>query len=518
MAETGFRKWIIVLTVISAAVMELIDTSIVNVAITNMSASLGATVEDIAWVITAYAIANVIIIPMTSMLGGLFGRRNYYTGSILLFTAASFFCGNAHTLTELVLFRFLQGLGGGALLSTSQSILFDTFTLEERPLASGIFGLGIIIGPTVGPTLGGYIVDNFTWPWIFFVNLPIGIIAAFLSFTYVREPKHERRVSKIDWAGIILLIIGVSSLQYVLEHGQADDWFDSQRIVILSVTSAIALILFIYHELTTDHPAVELHVLKSPTLAFSAFLTFIIGFGLFSSVFIVPVFAQRLLGYTAMQTGLLMLPGALITIFVLPTLGRVLQKSTIPPQFFIFTGFTLTALYTYLLTHINLNASAHTFLVPLLIRGIGLPMCFVPLTTLAVSGLHPRDIPQGIGLNNMMRQLGGSFGIAIVNTFLAHRMWMNRQAVMSHVSAFNTATQQRVGAMTQGMMAKGMNPAAAKAQAIAALEGTVMRQTMVKSYLDVFMFVSIFFIACLPLILFIRRGRAAVNPADAMAH
>ncbi len=517
MAEQGFRKWIIVITVVTAAVIELIDTSIVNVAISDMSASLGATIEDVAWVITAYAIANVIIIPMTSFLGGVFGRRNYYVFSILLFTAASFFCGNSHSLVELVIFRFLQGIGGGALLSTSQSILFDTFTVEERPFAAAIFGLGIIIGPTIGPTLGGWIVDNFTWPWIFFVNIPIGITAAILSWTYVKEPKHERKVGRIDWEGIVLLIVGIASLQYVLERGETEDWFDSRRIVVLAVTSAIALILFVWRELTTEHPVVELHVLKSRTLASCAFLTFIIGFGLFSSVFVIPVFAQRLLGYTAMQTGLLLLPGAIITLFVLPFIGKIQQRG-MPPQLMMFLGFGMTALYTFMLSRISLDAGWWTFFGPLVIRGIGLPLCFIPITTLAVSGLHPRDIPQGVALNNMMRQLGGSFGIAIVNTFLANRIQNNRMGLISHVTQYGSATQARLNGLVQTFVSKGSSLAVAKQQALAALDGMVTRQVMVKSYLDVFVFVTIFFVVCLPLILTIRKGKSVPTAEMASAH
>ncbi len=517
MAEHGFRKWIIVITVITAAVIELIDTSIVNVAISDMSASLGATIEDVAWVITAYAIANVIIIPMTSFLGGLFGRRNYYVFSILLFTAASFFCGNSHTLVELVFFRFMQGIGGGALLSTSQSILFDTFTIKERPMAAAIFGLGVVIGPTIGPTLGGWIVDNFTWPWIFFVNIPIGITAAILSWTYVKEPKDERKVGRIDWEGIALLIVGIASLQYVLERGETEDWFDSRTIVMLTVTSVIALTLFIWRELTTEHPVVELHVLKSRTLASCAFLTFIIGFGLFSSVFVIPVFAQRLLGYTAMQTGLLLLPGAIVTLFVLPFVGKI-QQWGMPPQIMIFTGFLLTAVYTFMLSRISLDAGYWTFFGPLVIRGIGLPLCFIPITTLSVSGLHPRDIPQGVALNNMMRQLGGSFGIAIVNTYLASRMAVNRVGLISHVTQYGTATQQRLNGLVQTFVSKGSTLATAKQQALAALDGMVTRQTMIKSYLDIFVFVTIFFVVCLPLILTIRKGKVVPTAEMAAAH
>ena len=517
MAETGFRKWIIVVTVISAAVIELIDTSIVNVALNDLSASLGATIEDIAWVITSYAIANVIIIPMTSYLAALFGRRNYYVGSILLFTVASYFCGNAHSLPELVLFRFIQGIGGGALLSTSQSILFDTFTIKERPLAAGIFGLGIVLGPTIGPTLGGWIIDNYNWHWIFYVNLPIGTTAAILSYFFVKEPKEQRKVGTTDWLGIGLLIVGIGAMQIVLERGQSEDWFDTPYIALLAFTSALCLISFVWHELTTEHPVVDLRVLRSPTLAICAVLTFILGFGLFSSVFIVPVFAQRLLGYTAMQTGLLLLPSALVAAFCLPMVGKIMQRGA-PPQIFIFVGFTLTALYTWLLSFSSLETGSSDFFWPLIIRGLGLACISVPLTTLAVSGLKPRDMPQGVALNNMMRQLGGSFGIAIVNTYLAHRYAANRMMLISHVSQYDFTTQQRLQGLIGNFMAKGAPFLTAQRRAYAALDGIVAQQMLVKSFVDVFIFVTIFFVLCIPLIMTVRRGKAGPPTVSMDAH
>ncbi len=504
MAETGFRKWIIVVTVISAAVIELIDSSIVNVALSDMSASLGATIEDIAWVITAYAIANVIIIPMTSFLAATFGRRNYYVGSIILFTLASYFCGNATSLWELVAFRFIQGIGGGALLSTSQAILFDAFSYEDRPIAAGIFGLGIVLGPTIGPTLGGWIVDNYSWQWIFYVNIPIGITAALLAFNYVGEPAQVRKKGNVDWIGIGLLIVGIGALQIVLEKGQSEDWFAAPYIAILALMSVVAIILFVWRELSIENPVVDLHVLRSSTLAISALLTFILGFGLFSSVFIVPVFVQRLLGYTAMQTGLLLLPGALVAAVTLPIVGKIMQRGA-PPQIFIFLGFTLTALFTWLLAQSTLESGASDFFWPLVLRGLGLAFISVPLTTLALSGLYGKDVPQGAALNNMMRQLGGGFGIAIVNTYLAQRYAANRLMLVSHVSQFNYATQQRLNAMTGAFMAKGASAFSAKQQAIAVLDGLVSRQLLLKSFIDVFIFVTLFFVLCIPLILIVRR-------------
>lgn len=377
-------------------------------------------------------------------------------------------------------------------------------------MAASIFGLGVVIGPTLAPMLGGWIIDNYSWPWIFFINLPIGIIAAILSWTYIKERTHRRQVLRIDWAGIALLIVGIASLQYVLERGQTEDWFDSRTIVLLSVTAVISLISFVWRELTTKYPVVNLHVLKSRVLASCGVLTFVIGFGLFASVFVVPVFAQQLLGYTAMQTGLLLVPGAIVTMVMMPLVGRIQEKG-MPPQVMLFTGFALTALYTFMLSRINLDAGWGTFFGPLVIRGVGMSLAMIPLMTLAISGLQPRDLPQGVALNNMLRQLGGSFGIAIVTTYLAHRVGVNRVALLSLVTQYSTATQQRLSMLTNGFMAKGSSLAIAKQQALAAIDGSVMRQTMVKSYIDIFLFVTIFFVLCLPLILMIRRGHPALD-------
>src|SRR5215471_17946981 len=232
MSEQGARKWIITITVILASLIELIDTSIVNVALPQMMGNLGATLDDVAWVVTSYVVANVIVVPMTGWLSALFGRRNYFAGSIVLFTIASFFCGHATGIWELVVFRFIQGAGGGALLSTSQSILVETFPPEELGLANGLFGLGVVVGPTIGPTLGGWITDNYSWPWIFYVNIPIGIVAAFLTFSYIRDSQHAREIGSVDWLGIALLVVGIGSLQVVLERGESEDWFSKTYILV----------------------------------------------------------------------------------------------------------------------------------------------------------------------------------------------------------------------------------------------------------------------------------------------
>ena len=285
MPEVGFRKWIIVITVILSSVIELIDATIVNVSLPQMMGNLGATLDQIAWVVTAYIFANVIVVPMASWLSAFFGRRNYFAGSILLFTVSSFFCGHATSLWELVLFRFLQGAGGGALMATSQSILVESFPPEELGFATGLFGLGVVVGPTVGPTLGGWITDNYSWPWIFYVNLPIGTLAFILTAMFIRDPHEKREVGSIDWSGIALLILGVGSLQIVLDRGERDDWFNATYIVVLTVVAAVGIAAFIWRELTAEHPVVDLRVLRNRQLAVGTLFTFVLGFGLFGSVF-----------------------------------------------------------------------------------------------------------------------------------------------------------------------------------------------------------------------------------------
>ena len=514
MAEFGLRRIIITFTVIAATIIELIDTSIVNVALSDMGGNLGATLEDVAWVVTSYAIGNVIIIPMTSFFAARFGRRNYYIGSILLFTLASVACGQAHSIWELVAFRFIQGIGGGALLSTSQAILFETYSVAQRGFAAALFSIGVFIGPTLGPTLGGWIIDTYSWRWIFYINVPIGIGAAILSYAFVKEPAHARSATHIDWAGMALLTAGLASLQTVLERGETEDWFSTRYITVLAFVAAVCLVGFVVWEMTTDHPVVDLRVLRSRTLATAAVLTFILGFSLFATVFIVPVFAQRLLNYTALQTGMLFLPGAGVAVCILPLIGRMIVRG-VPTQFMVITGFSIVAIFAYRLSGLNLDTGSADFFWPIILRAIGLSFIAVPLTQLAVSGLRPHDIPQGVALNNMMRQLGGSFGIAFINTYLDHRNAVHRLDLVSRLAPGEPATAGRLALFTRGMLAHGSSPWEASRQALGALEGAVQRQASLLSYLDAFHLVSVIAVCCVPLILITVRGRRAAPAASA---
>jgi DHA2 family multidrug resistance protein len=509
------KRQILLITVIAAAVMELIDTSIVNVALNYMSGNLGATLEDTSWVITSYAIANVIIIPMTSFLASNLGRRNYYIGSIILFTLCSFLCGNATGIWELVAFRFLQGLGGGALLSVSATVVFELFPKEKQATASALFGIGVFIGPTIGPTLGGYITENYSWPWIFYINIPIGIATAVSCLFLLYEPAIKQKLQKIDWMGIGLLIIGIGSLQVVLERGETDDWFAAGYIIFLSVTAAISLTAFIIWELNIRNPVVNLRILKFRSLSISAVLTFITGMGLYTSIYLTPVVAQRLLGFTPTQSGLLLLPGSIIAVLALVLTGKLLQKG-VSPALIVFVGFLCFIYFNWSMSRINLESSSATISLNLIFRAIGLALLTVPLGALAVSSLQAKDIPQGTALNNMMRQLGGSFGISIINTYVARRVASHRMDLITHITPDNPVFIDRLKAYTQMFQQHGITVLDAKQKAIQLVEKVVVKQSSFSSYLDAFFLIGLFFAVVLPLLLFVAKRdktKAVVIPS-----
>ena len=511
--ESGFTKWIIVITVVLCVLLELIDTSIVNVALTQMMGNLSATQQEVSWVVAAYAIANVIVIPMTGFLGEQFGRRNYFFFSVVLFTLASVACGQSTNLWELVAFRFIQGIGGGALMATSQAILIDTFPPRQLPLGQALFGMGVIIGPTIGPTLGGYIVDNYDWPWIFYVNVPVGILAAIFTLLFIRDPDRirfalPRPLREIDWAGIGLLILGVGSLQYVLEQGESKDWFEDPNIVVFAALAAVGIVGFIGRELTARQPIVDLRVLtKNRNLAVGAFLSFVLGFGLFASIFVFPIFTQRILGFTAAQTGFLLLPGALVSGFMMPLIGKALQRG-VPQKYMIPVGFTIFFFFTFWMSlKITPTAGESDFFWPLILRGVGLGLIFLPITTMSLAGLQGKDAGQAAGITGMIRQLGGSFGVAIVGTYLERNLAYNRSALLPNVSLYDPETVQRVQSLVQNFVAKGFPLEQARRQAYAALEGVVMKQASLITYAQIFTALGLFFLACLPLIFLVKRVR-----------
>ncbi len=506
---TGLARAIIVITTIAAAVMELVDTSIVNVALNDMSGSLGVSIEDISWVITSYAIANVIIIHLTSFLAEYFGRKNYYVASMIVFTIASYLCGQSHSLVEIILWRFVQGIGGGALLSTSQAILFDTFPPKDRPKASGLFGMGIVLGPTLGPTLGGYIIDHSSWPLIFTINIPIGIVATILSLTFIDKKENEGKKKdsiKIDYTGIMLLMAGIGCLQYVLERGESEDWFSSEIIRYCSGIAAVGLISFIIYELNIKQPAVNLRVMKNRNLAFTTVFTFVAGFGLYTSVFVFPVLAQRVLGFTAYETGLTLLAPTLCCVFLMPVIGISMSKGLSPIPLII-VGYLLFSLYSIMSSRVSMDVGRGDFFPPLLVRGVGIAFCQLPLINQAVAGLQPKDYATGIGLNNMIRQLGGAFGIAIANNYIANQYSVHRNNLVSAMPAGSPLLTERLNLITQGIINKTGDFAGAAGKALGILNGTVERQAYYLAYLDTFRLIAIFFVMVLPLVMFLTNKK-----------
>jgi DHA2 family multidrug resistance protein len=519
LVEYGSRRVIITITAIFCALLEIVDTTIVNVALNDMRGNLGATLTEVGWVITAYAIGNVIIVPMTSWLSKQFGRRNYFAASIVIFTVFSFLCGNATNIWELVIFRFIQGLGGGALLVTSQTIITESYPVEKRGMAQAIYGLGVIIGPTLGPPLGGYIVEHFSWPYIFYINIPIGVIATLLTLQFVRSPKYGEKSSlmDVDWLGIALLAIAVGSLQYVLEKGQDDDWFSSEVIIILSITALLGGFFFIWRELRFRNPIVELRVLKNGNLRVGTIMSFILGFGLYGSTFIIPLYTQSTLGWTAQQSGMLLVPAALTTAFTMPIIGNLLQKG-VPQQYLVAAGMLLFAIFTfwgyYIITP---DTSKDAFFWPLIVRGLGMGMLFIPITTLSLSTLKGQQIGQGAAFTGMMRQLGGSFGVALITTFMSRQNMVHRSSLVTNLDVNDPAVQQRIAGMQHAFVSNGKTPDVALGSAYKALDFSVSKQAAVLSYMDVFLYLGILFVICIPFVLLVKGNKKKkVDLAEAM--
>ena len=504
-------KYLIGIAVTMAAMLELIDTSIVNVAIPHMMGNLGATLDEISWVSTGYIIANVIVIPMSGWLSAYYGRRRYLTFSIALFVAASFFCGASRTLEALVFWRVVQGLGGGALLSTAQATLWEAFPPHEVAIGQAMFGVGIMVGPTLGPTLGGFIVDNWEWPWIFYINLPLGIIAGAMVWNYVRNADHQERAETIDWAGIALLTTGVGALQWMLERGERYDWFESRFVTALAVISASSFIGLVWRELTAREPVINFRVLKSRQLATGVAMAMLLGFALFGSVFVLPIFLQGLHGFTANQTGLVILPGAIASAITMAVMGRFASKIDARPLITVGVVGFLWCMWT--LSQLTSDAGAGDMFWPLIIRGVSLGLIFIPLTSASMAELAPREIAQGTGMFNLTRQLGGSLGIAIVATLLSRFTFQAKSQLTQHVVTVGTDAQARLEFISSGMVARGMNPAISHQQALMVMDRMVTAQASVLAFSRIYLLSGIALCFSVPLMIFWQhgRGRAAVQ-------
>lgn len=502
----------IAISVSLAALLEVIDTSIVNVALTDMQATLGATLSEIGWVVTGYGVANVVMIPLSAWLGDVFGKKRYFVFAMVGFTLASVLCGMAPTLPFLIGARILQGLMGGGLLAKAQAFLFETFPKEEQGSAQALFGACVIAGPAIGPTLGGWLTTNYSWPWIFWVNLPVGIVATIMCMTYLPKDKPSIRNKKVDYFGIATLIVWVGCFQTFLEEGNQDDWFESSFITGLAVTSAIGFMLWVWRELTTDAPAVDLRVLRHRSLSAGSTYSFIVGIGLYGALFAIPIFAQQVLGYTPYQTGMLLLPGAIASAAMMPVIGQFGGK--VDARILIAIGSSVLITSLVALSHISYQTSAEDLLWPLILRGAGTVMIFLPVSIATFASVPRAEVSAASGFYNLTRQLGGSVGIAILTTVLAKRESFHRAILVEHLSANDPATQQRLATLAGGFMAKGADPTTAHSQALAVLDRSVSVQSSVISFGDTFHIVAVLFVVSLGLLVFLGSGKGAKASAD----
>jgi MFS transporter, DHA2 family, multidrug resistance protein len=501
------HKYLIAVAVVLAALMQVIDSSIVNVALPDMMGNLGANLDEIAWVSTGYILASVIVIPLTGFLGDLFGRKRYFVGSIALFTISSFLCGASHSLGELIMWRIIQGIGGGALMTVSQAVLFESFPPEEAGTAMALFGLGVMVGPTIGPTLGGYLTDNYGWPWIFYINIPVGIVAAIMIAAYVHDPEHQKKPSSIDYIGIALLTVSVGSLQFVLEHGQREDWFESHMITGLSVTGVLGGILLLWRELTTDHPAIDFRIMRYRQMWVGTVLGVVMGVGLYAMSFTLPVFLQNNLLMTAQQTGIVLLPGAIATAVSMAVVGRLVGK--IDARLLITAGALIFALAAWKLSLITSLAGAPDFFWPLIFRGVGLGLMFVPLTTITLAELSPAELPQGAGLYNFFRQLGGSFGIAGIATLVARYTTQFRSVLGEHIAMNDPTSLARIDMIARGMMARGADAATARQMALSVIDREMIGQASVLAYARIYVLAAALILLLIPLLALVRQTKGA---------
>ncbi|MGN6530906.1 MAG: DHA2 family efflux MFS transporter permease subunit [Ginsengibacter sp.] len=512
----GSRRVIITFTAVVCALLQIIDTTIVNIALPTMQGSLGASLTEITWVITAYAIANVIVMPMTSWLSQQFGRRNYFAASIMIFTFTSWACGNATSIEELIIFRFIQGIGGGALLVTAQTIITESYLIEKRGMAQTIYVLGVIVGPTLGPPLGGYIVDNYSWPYIFYINIPVGVLATLLTLQFVKSPKFAEKVSakNVDWLGIALLIISVGSLQFILEKGQEEDWFNSTLIISLSVICLFAFYFFIWRQLVYKHPVVELRVFKNRNLSIGSILSFVLGFGLFGSTFIIPLYTQTIMGWTALQAGMLMIPSTIFTAIMMPFVGKMMERG-VPFRLLITSGMIIFFIYSLMAYKVlTPNTGSDAFFWILVIRGVGLGLLSIPITTLALSTLRGQEIGQGAALSGMLRQLGGSFGVAIISTYLIRDNQLHRSDLVSKLSVTDPNVQQHIETLSRGFQSKGTPWDIAHKMALQLQDKLVDIQATVLSYMDVFLWIGVMFLVCVPFVLvLVKKSKRKVDLA-----
>ncbi len=500
------NKWLITITVMLPTLIEIMDMTAVNVALGHIRGSLSAGIDESTWAITSYLVSNAIIIPLSGWLSRFFGRKRYLIFSITLFTVSSFLCGSAWSLNSLIFFRVFQGIGGGALQPISQSILFETFPPQQRGMAMAIFGIGIMFGPIMGPLLGGLITDNWSWHWVFFINIPIGIVSIVMTLFFIFDPPYMKRMKmKINYWGLILLPIGVGCLQLILDRGQGEDWFASSFIVWLSIISAVSLILFVIVELFAKQPIINLKIFKDLTFSTGTLVMFCTFFNLFGSIVLQPIYVQTLMGYTATLAGLVLAPGGFASMLTMPIVGKLLTK--INPKGILFFGIIICAYSTHLMSKFTLSADFSSIVLPRLVLGIGMGLTVIPLMTLAFSNIKKEEMGNATAIYNFLRNLGGSVGVAFVTTMISRRAQFHQSHLVEHLTPFDPSYQIALQQSAQILQYRGLESSVSQHGGLSVIYHELLRQASMMSFNDAFHLISVLMISVLPLALLMKRGK-----------
>jgi MFS transporter, DHA2 family, multidrug resistance protein len=502
------NPWVVAGAVILAPFMEILDTSIANVALPHIAGNLSASTDESTWVLTSYLVANAIVLPLSGWLSSLVGRKRLYIWCVILFTISSFLCGLAPSITWLVLFRIMQGAAGGALQPLAQSILIESFPTNKRGMAMAMFGMCVVVAPIIGPTLGGWITDNYTWRWIFFINIPVGITALFLAMLLIEDPPYfvRKRLGpefRIDYIGLGLIALGLGALQIVLDKGEREDWFDSHFIIMFSVICAVCLVSAVFWELRQKDPIIKLKMLKDRNFAVGVFLMYALGFSLYGSTMLLPLFLQNLMGYNALTSGLVLSPGGIVTMLTMPLVGLLMMK--IQARWLIIFGLIVSAAGLFITAKFNLQISYSDAVWARCILSAGLGFLFVPINTAAYYYIAKKETDYASGLINLARNLGGSAGISFVMTMLARRAQFHQDILVSHVNETNPIYIRMFEGAKEMFVQQGINAVDAAMKAKAVIYGFVKQQASMLAFIDNFWLLGVVFIVMIPLVFLMKK-------------
>jgi MFS transporter, DHA2 family, multidrug resistance protein len=504
--EAAINPWLIAVSVMFGTFMVVLDTTVVNVSLPYIAGSLSATVDEATWALTSYLAANAVILPMTGWLANYFGRKRLLAAAVIGFTSASFICGLSTTLPMLVVFRVIQGLTGGVMQPLSQAVMLEAFPPRERGKAMGFWGLGIVVAPILGPVLGGWLTANYSWRWVFYINIPVGVAALVMQELFIFDPPYVKRASsRIDWWGISLLAIGIGALQVSLDKGQEEDWFSSPWITRLVVIGAVGLIVMIVRELTTEHPVVDLRIFRERTYATGVVLMTLLGFVLYGSLVLLPILLQTLMGYPPLAAGIALAPRGIGAFIAMPVVGLI--SAHVDARKLLTSGFVLTAVTMFWFSHLNLQAGYWDLFWPQFLQGLSLGLLFVPLTTITMDAISQEGMGNATSLFNLTRNVGASIGIAISETLVARYRQVHTNILGAHVTAYDAPARMRFETLRNAFVAQGADLATATQKARAAMWGMVQREAAILSFLDVFRVLGVIVVVLIPLVLLMRRPR-----------